>query len=216
MSIPKQNTDWKQSWKNGKLGFHLEKPNPSLCKYAQLLESEQNILVPLCGKTLDMHFLHQNGHHVYGVELVQQAIQDFFLEWNVDPIIDGNRTKHDNITIINSNIFTVQSEKIPSIDGIFDRAALVALPPEIRQQYAEHILSLLKKGGTLLLITYDMPRPQNQGPPFPVREMDIPSLFGTATSVELLEEIHKTSQEEPRLASRGVKWSKEHIWIIKK
>lgn len=216
MPVPEQKTNWKQSWKDDNIGFHRSTPNPSLCRYVHLLDKAETILVPLCGKTLDMHFLHQKGHHVYGVELVQKAIHDFFHEWNVEPRINNDHSQYEKITIINRNIFDVQPEDIPTVDGIFDRAALVALPTRIRMQYAAHILSLLKEGGSLLLITYDMPRPQEQGPPFSVRKNDTPALFAAAASVELLEEIHRTPQEEPRLASRGLQWSKEHIWLIKK
>ncbi len=216
MSIPEQKTNWKKSWKDGKTGFHLSKTNPSLQQYAHLLEKEHTILVPLCGKTLDMHFLCQTGHRVVGVELVSQAINNFFQEWNVIPIKQGNQYSFDQITIFNRNIFSVQPEHIPTIDGIFDRAALVALPPHIRTQYTAHLLSLLKDGGTLLLITYDMPRPQDQGPPFVVRKDDVPMLFKQASSVELLKEIHNTPEDEPRLVARNVAWSKEHIWLIKK
>ena len=216
MTIPEQKTNWKQSWKDGKIGFHLSQTNPSLQQYAHLLEKEHTILVPLCGKTLDMHFLHQQNHTVVGVELVPQAIKDFFQEWGVEPLKQKKQHRFENITLINDNIFSIQAEDIPSIDGIFDRAALVALPTHIRPQYVKHLLSLLKDGGTLLLITYDMPRPQEQGPPFPVRKNDVPQLFEQASSIELLKEIHNTPKEEPRLVSRNVAWSKEHIWRITK
>ena len=216
MNIPEQKTNWKQSWKEGKIGFHLSDTNPSLRQYAHLLKNEKTILVPLCGKTLDMHFLHQNGHSVIGVELVSKAIDDFFQEWGMEPQREGNKNSVEQITLINDNIFAVQSEHIPTIDGIFDRAALVALPTTLRPKYVKHLLSLLKDGGSLLLITYDMPRPQEQGPPFAVRQEDVPQLFSQASSVELLKEIHNTPEEEPRLAFRNVAWSKEHIWLITK
>ena len=216
MNIPDQKTNWKQSWKDGKIGFHLSNTNPSLLEYAHLLDKEPTISVPLCGKTLDLHFLHQRNHTVIGVELVPQAINDFFQEWGVSPTVQNNHFSHEQITIINSNIFALQPQDVPVIDGIFDRAALVALPTHIRVQYATHLLSLLKEGGTLLLITYDMPRPQDQGPPFTVRQHDVPRLFGQASSIELLKEIHNTPKEEPRLITRGMAWSKEHIWKITK
>ena len=216
MSIPEQKTNWKQSWNDGKIGFHLSDTNPSLRQYAHILEKEETILVPLCGKTLDMHFLHQTGHAVVGIELVLKAIHDFFQEWGVEPQKTQNKSTFERITLINDNIFAVQPQDLPIIDGIFDRAALVALPTNLRPQYVEHLLSLLKDGGTILLITYDMPRPQEQGPPFAVRQEDVPHLFSQASSVELLKEIHNTPEDEPRLVFRNVAWSKEHIWRITK
>ena len=216
MTIPEQKTNWNKNWKNEKIGFHQAQTSPSLLQYAHILDEERTILVPLCGKTLDMHFLHQRNHCVIGVELIPKAIDDFFQEWGVVPTKKKDRFWYEQITIINQNIFAIQPPTIPTIDGIFDRAALVALPTHIRAQYARHLLTLLKDEGTLLLITYDLPRSQEKGPPFAVRQNDVPKLFARASSVELLKEIHKTPKEEPSLSSRGVAWSKEHVWLIRK
>ena len=216
MTIPKQKTNWKKSWKNGKIGFHQTETNPSLLKFSHLFDQEHTILVPLCGKTLDMHFLHQKKHSVIGVELITKAIDDFFQEWGVQPTRNEESYQYEQITIYNKNLFAMQPHMTPKIDGVFDRAALVAIPTHLRPQYAKHLLTLLKPEGTLLLITYDLPRSQEEGPPFAVRKQDVPLLFTDATSIELLEEIHNTPDEEPRLISRGLAWSKEHIWLIKK
>jgi thiopurine S-methyltransferase len=215
-SVPEQKTNWKKSWNEGKIGFHLSQANPSLVQYADLLHNAHSILIPLCGKTLDMHFLRQKGHQILGIELVSQAIVDFFEEWNVQPQKKENRSTHEGITLIESNIFAIQKNDLPLIDGIFDRAALVALPTHIRSQYANHLLSILNDKGRILLISYDMPRSQEIGPPFTVRKEDIPALFHSASSVTLLKEIHNTAEEEPRLILRGMEWSKEHIWLIEK
>jgi thiopurine S-methyltransferase len=215
-SPPNQKTDWKKSWNNGKTGFHLSEANPSLVEYAHLFAENSSILFPLCGKSLDMHFLMEAHHTIIGVELVSQAITEFFTEWKVQPKREKNKYSHDGITIIESNIFNVQQQNLPVIDAVFDRAALIALPPHIRPQYANHLLSLLKDKGKILLISYDMPRDQEIGPPFPARKNDIPNLFCNASSVTLLKEIYKTAKDEPRLVQRGMDWSKEHVWLIEK
>ena len=214
--IPKQATDWAKAWREGRIGFHRSSPNPNLERYAHVLQNCQNILFPLCGKTLDMHYLHQKGHHCFGVERVEKAIHHFFLEWNGIPKRVNTRYQHQNISIFHQNIFSIGPKELPVIHGIFDRAALVALPVEIRPQYAQHMLSLLAKGGKILLITINMPRPQDQGPPFLVRKESIPDLFSDASTVECLETQRKTPQQEPFLIRSGMPWLEQHIWSITK
>ena len=216
MSIPKQKTNWAKSWREGKTGFHLSHPNPNLEKYAHILADCKKILFPLCGKTLDMHYMHHKGHHCIGVERVEKAIQSFFAEWDVIPKQNNHIYQHQQITIHHQNIFAVHAENIPNIDGIFDRAALIALPIEIRQQYANHLLSFLPAGGKILMITIDMPRPQEQGPPFLVRKEAIPTLFSAASDVSCLAVVHKTPKDEPFLLRNDMEWMDEYVWSITK
>ena len=215
-TLPIQKTDWKQHWIDGRIGFHLSEFNPSLVRHIDHLSNCKNVLIPLCGKTLDLHFLHQRGHHCFGIELVKEAICDFFTEWGVEPTEDNHLTRYENISIYNQNIFSIERQDLPKINAIYDRAALVALPPDLREQYVEHLLSLLDCKGKILLFGYDMPRSQSKGPPFAVRKTDIQRLFRNTSSIQLIEEIFRTPIEEPKLEKRGLEWSKEYIWIIEK
>jgi len=216
MNIPEQKTNWKQAWKDNRTGFHQSHTNPYLERYAQSLQDCRHILFPLCGKTRDMHYMHSKGHSCIGVELVERAIKQFFLEWGVSPIQQQQSYHYDNITIHHKNIFALTRESLPPIDGIFDRAALIALPIEIRSQYAQHLLSLLQEGGKILLVTLDLPRPQDQGPPFSVYESEIPKIFSQATTVQCLENNHKTPEDEPFLVRADLPSMKEYTWLITK
>jgi len=61
---------WHNKWQSGEIGFHLEDVNPALVKHWPSLDIDKDceVLVPLCGKTLDMVWLRQQGHTVLGVE----------------------------------------------------------------------------------------------------------------------------------------------------
>lgn len=211
--------DWHQVWSERSLGFHKSEHNPHLVRHASLLKEHQHILVPLCGKTLDLHFLHQHGHRCTGIELVPQAIQEFFSEWSVRPHHhDGPPpcSSHENITLIQENIFQLRAEDLDPIDGIYDRAALVALEPKTRQQYADLMLSLLPTGGHIFLISFEMPRPLDQGPPFSIPENTVRHLYKQASSIKILETIIQTDKENPFLKSRNINWFKTHLWWIEK
>ena len=50
-------------------------------------EKGQTVLVPLCGKSKDLFWLHGLNLHVHGVELHDQTIGIFFAENEVLPLI---------------------------------------------------------------------------------------------------------------------------------
>jgi thiopurine S-methyltransferase len=216
-----QNTEWHQRWHEGKIGWHKASPNEHLANHFQQLNlTKGTILVPLCGKSQDLIWLAKQGLSVVGIEMVEEGIQSFFTEWGKTPeIYFANGCKYyrkENITILHSDFFQVNTEQLPPIDAIYDRAALVAIPPEIRSKYISHQINLLKKNGKFLLLTYNMPVPESQGPPYPVRPEKIANLYQNTSSVQLLKEIKNTPLTEPKLKERGVPWSTVQIWLIEK
>ncbi len=63
---------WKARWQQENIGFHQEKINPHLITHANSmpLGPDARVLVPLAGKTRDMHWLSSRHRQVLGVELV--------------------------------------------------------------------------------------------------------------------------------------------------
>ena len=216
--VPVQQTDWKQNWQQDHIGFHLSHTNTKLSDHADVISDCKRVLVPLCGKTLDLHYLASLGHVCVGIELVYKAIADFFSEWGVTPLENAERNSysHDKIEILNQNVFAVTPEQTGLFDAIYDRAALVALPVPIRQRYVDHLFGFLPKGGKILLNSYDMPRSQQKGPPFAVRNEDVPVLYRRAASIDLLSEETTTADQEPRLKDRNLEWGKRTLWLITK
>lgn len=92
-------TRWADSWNAGRYsqpgkGFHRAKTNVHLTTYGHHLippaaaagaeagteAAPARILVPLCGKTVDMVYLAKSGCHVVGVEGVPRAVEEFWEE----------------------------------------------------------------------------------------------------------------------------------------
>lgn len=216
-------TDWKTRWEQGMTGWHSSDINQNLQKHVANLFGETDsprILMPLCGKSLDINWLVSQGAKVVGVELVQKAIDEFYQEQGSTPKTDliNELSQHsvENITIVCANVFEATPARIGQFDAIYDRAALVALTLEKRQKYADHCLSLLKPGGTILLITYDTHHPEEMGPPFPIKKGVVPALYKNASECIQLEESTQTKDEDPRLARKNLEWSKTAIWKIVK
>ncbi|WP_267284273.1 hypothetical protein [Psychrobacter sp. Sarcosine-02u-2] len=89
---------WQQRWQDGRIGFHKSDVNPQLIEYFSELAVpiSGQVLVPLCGKSVDMVWLAHAGYDVVGVELVETAVQAFFVEQKVIPTITEFKSVTDN------------------------------------------------------------------------------------------------------------------------
>ena len=211
---------WESRWKSGQTGWHNSDINEHLKAHHQCLFQQDTpaIFVPLCGQSLDMAWLNQQGASVIGVDLVKQPLEQYFEGQNIAPhsqMMDGIEClTSGSQTLLHANIFDVTTKLIPPVDAIYDRAALVALSPEYRESYVEHCLSLLKPGGTILLVTYDSPVADDHGPPFPVRKGTVERLFAGVTSCIQVDEVHTAKADSERLQKRNLDWSRSDIWTI--
>lgn len=182
--------DWLARWRDGRTGFHESAPNELLVRHAARLTGRR-VLVPLCGKAEDLAYLASLGHDVVGVELAEQAVRAFFAEHGLEPAIapHGPFTSYraGAITLLAGDWFAATPDLIGRIDAAYDRAALIALPPELRPRYAAHLRSLLAPGSTSIVITLEYDSSAMTGPPFAVLEAELRSLHAGA-AIELLEE----------------------------
>ena len=213
---------WEERWSLGQTGWHNPEVNENLIEHHTFLfpHPSPTVLVPLCGKTLDMQWLSEQGAQIIGVDLVQQAL-DEYVSTQTEPVPSTSFAGFSGYTLpkqtlICANIFDVTPETIGTVDCVFDRAALVALHPSERQKYADHCFNLLKENGRILLITYDSPVEDLQGPPYPVRKGTIEVLYKAASRCTQVAEIVMTPETDPRLKMRGLSWSRTDIWEITK
>lgn len=209
---------WIKSWKEGRTNFNQPKYHLGLEKYFPQLfpEKGQKVLVPLCGKSVDLLWLHEQGLYVHGVELYEQAVKDFFNENALSsPEITRDQNfihySRGNITVSSGDFFKLNAEN--TYDFVYDRAALVALPPSMRKDYARVVKRSLKKGGKCLLIVYDYDPLKMEGPPFSIADSEIRALYEDQFTVRLMESETPES-EGPRLAA--VEGLKQNIYILEK
>jgi thiopurine S-methyltransferase len=147
---------WHQKWESGEIGFHESQPNPMLVNHAEALKLQpgSRFFLPLCGKTLDIGWLLKQGYNIVGIELNRQAVEELFAELGVIPQIDQIdsliRYFSDGICIFLGDIFDLSPELLGGVDAIYDRAALVALPPEMRYRYCQLLLQITGNAPQLL------------------------------------------------------------------
>jgi len=209
-------TEWHQRWEEGRIGFHLSSVNPTLKNHLdKLCEGPARVFVPLAGKSLDLRFLAEAGHQPIGVELVEKAVQDFFAEHaltaEVSDISSHKKWSGGGVDLHVADIFHLEPDAIGHMDAVWDRAALVALPPDVRPRYAQKILSLLRPGGRMLLVTFAYDQSRLDGPPYSVPDDEVRALYGSAGELSRLE--HGEVDASPRARESGVSFT-ESVWLF--
>lgn len=209
---------WLARWQENRIGFHRTEANPNLVKWwaSVGLSPDATVLVPLCGKSKDLLWLGRS-HNVLGVELSTAAKEQFWLESSLEPTesIAGPYAVSQNgsVTFLVGDFMCLPALYPRAFEGFYDRAALIALPPEMRRQYADTQKALIKPGGRGLMVTVEYDQTEMQGPPFSVSVEDIRSLYEPEFRVEVLESMSAQTLS-PNLTARGVTSLTEHIFLV--
>lgn len=200
---------WLQRWREGRIGFHRNEVMPLLQRHwdSLALARGSRVLVPLCGKSLDMIWLAAQGYRVLGVELSALAIAQFAsdnalaMQVHASPL--GRHHVAGAIEIIEGDAFALDAATLADCQGVYDRAALIALPPDLRERYVDELHGRLPTGCRGLLITLEYPQAEKQGPPFSVEEVEVRTSFGPRWDVALVER-RDILAHEPAFAAEGV------------
>lgn len=206
---------WHERWQRDEIGFHRSEIHWALKAHWDAIAdgSKADVLVPLCGKSLDMRWLRQRGHRVIGNELSGKAVSEFYSEWGREPLRTAqgrlNHWQADNIEIYEGDFFAY--EPAVPFDLFYDRAALVALPQNTRQGYLHHLADCLSGQGRGLLITLEYSQNQMDGPPFSVTFEELKACQRLAFS---LLERRDVLDEHPGFAARGLDHLHEAVYRV--
>jgi thiopurine S-methyltransferase len=196
--------DWLQRWQENKIGWHKNEINARLIKFLSQLNLNVGgtIFVPLCGKSLDMLYLAEQGFKVVGVEISKKAIIDFFTENNIPYQQQNDNFISENISIINKSFFELTATDLSGVKAVYDRASLVALDKPTRQTYAQHLAAITQKC-PILLLTLDYEQDKLAGPPFAVSPDEVGELFSDYQITQL--ESFNDIANETKFISSGLK-----------
>jgi len=209
---------WLERWQNNEIGFHSEDVQPALIKHWPMLHMPRGarVFVPLCGKTLDMAWLAAAGHVVVGSELSPLAVDAFFAERELTP-----QTRSQPPFTIKSmgsyelwcgDFFALDKNEI-NVSAAYDRAALVAMPPDLQPHYAAKMAELLPAGAKVLLIGLDYDPKEMQGPPFNVPKARVQDMFGKDFDVSVIDARDGLTKSE-HLKKRGITWLEEASYLL--
>ncbi|KAK6179820.1 hypothetical protein SNE40_012091 [Patella caerulea] len=216
--------DWNKRWTDNRIGFHDGVVNPNLEKhFEKMLNGRETITVflPMCGKTVDIKWLYDKGHTVIGVEFASKPIKDFFDEQGLayikEDVKEFNGTLYKStdgrIKLYNCDFFEFKKNEDVEIDGIFDRAAFVAINRDVRNKYADKIKSLMSAGTQYMLVTMDYDETIHPGPPHFVAEEVIEELYGKECNIKQID-YKDIFQTKPSYASWGLTTMNERVHLI--
>jgi thiopurine S-methyltransferase len=206
---------WNQKWERDEIAFHERAPNPLLLAYFHHLSlpDGSRLFLPLCGKSLDIHWLLSHGYRVAGAELSKLAVEQLFSELGLEPDITVigslGRYSADRIDIFVGDIFDLSNDLIGRIDAIYDRAALVALPEPMRARYAAHLIDITARAPQLL-ISYVYDQRLVNGPPFSVSPEEVGRRYQESYDLNLLARV------EVKGGLKGRYPAAENVWLLTK
>jgi thiopurine S-methyltransferase len=200
---------WLDRWQESCIGFHQDAPTPLMLKHWPAVGASpgSRVFVPLAGKSLDMAWFASQGYRVLGAELSPLAVAQFFESQGVEPSVgaaaDGIHHRAGPIELVQGDVFALDAEAIASCTAVFDRAAIIALPREMRERYVREVYGKLPRGCLGLLITLEYPQHEKAGPPFSVPEAEVRTSFAGGWEVELLER-RDILAEQPAFQAEGL------------
>ena len=202
---------WLERWQNNQIGFDQQEVNPFLINHVNKLGlvARQRVFVPLCGKTIDIVWLLQQGYQVVGVELSELAIQQLFQLLGLIPQISTvgafKLYQAEKIDIYVGDFFELTADLLGTVDAIYDRAAFIALPEAMRLDYSRH-LTAVSHTAPQLLVSIEYDQSIVAGPPFSIEEQEIRTHYGASYTISLLERIGIADGLKGKYPAADVAW----------
>ena len=215
---------WKDKWDKGTTPWQRDSVDAYLQQYIKLLTGEKpnaSILVTLCGKSLDLPWLCDQGYKVTGVEISELAVKQLFEENGIPYSIAAKKsfkvfsaTDYRNLTVYVGDFYAISPDLAGVFDAIWDHNALGAINPEDRTNYTAKLRSLLKADGNILLSNFEYNQAERPTCPFSVPNSLVKKLFQDHFDIELLEKDDNTGK---MLATQfNLSWATRPIHFLKR
>lgn len=204
---------WLDKWERNETGFHAPEPHTFLLRNfpALKLSTGAHVFVPLCGKTVDIHWLLAQGFRVTGSELSQIAVESLFQDLGYKPEITltdyGPCYSAGCLRVFVGDIFRLDTNALGVVDAVYDRAALIALPQDMRRLYAAHIVQITH-AAQQLLVCLDYDQAKRGGPPFSVDERELSTLYAADYTLTELEAVAVPG------GLKGICPAQELVWLL--
>lgn len=212
---------WQERWQRGEIGFHQPHIHAQLQQLWPGLELPKGskVFVPLCGKTRDMTWLAEQGHAVIGAELSELAVRDFFSESRLSPTVTRSGPfqifEAGPYKLYQGDFFALIDDALQEAIACYDRAAMIALPREMRSPYAEKLASVLPAEAVIFAISIEYPEGELKGPPFSVTRDEVHALYDKLFEIEILEARDGLAASD-NLKKRGVTRLEEIAYLLRR
>jgi thiopurine S-methyltransferase len=212
---------WHDRWQRREIGFHQQQIHAQLRELwpSLRLSQESAVFVPLAGKSRDMVWLATQGHRIVGVELSDVAVREFFEEGGQVP----KRVRTGMFEVSSAgpfelycgDFFEFPSEVLKDVVAVYDRGALIALPPGMRAHYVEALTQMLPREAIIFLITIDYPKDETAGPPFAVQAEEVRRLYGKTFDIQVLD-VRDGLAASDNLKKRGLTRLEETAYVLRR
>jgi thiopurine S-methyltransferase len=212
---------WHERWRQNQIGFHQPGVNDHLQRFYRELDLAPGagVFVPLAGKSLDMVWLRSQGHPVIGVELSSIAVQAFFAENGLSAQCRREGAfevcEAEGVRLLCGDFFDLSPAELTGVSAAYDRAALIALPADMRARYVDQLVRVLPPDVSILLVTLEYPAGEMQGPPFSVDEAEVRALYAPRFEVRVLAAVDRLPAE-PRFRDKGVHRLEEKVYLLRR
>ena len=212
---------WIEGWQQGRKGFDQTDPHRWLAQHWSTLQVDEDstVFVPLCGKTVDMVWLADRGHSIIGVEVSEIAVDEFFAMVGLTPEIEEVGPlavyRAGPYELWRGDLFEVPSPIFDRVDAVYDRASIVALPPDIRRRYAQTLTTQLRPDAPWFLVSFTYDQNEMSGPPHSVPLDEIDALFGEEFEIETLVD-ESVIERAAAMQERGLTQMRETLSILRR
>jgi thiopurine S-methyltransferase len=118
------------------------------------------------------------------------------------------RWSANNLDIFVGDIFALSRTLLGPVDGIYDRAALVAFPEDMRTRYTAHLIEMTHRAPQLL-ICFDYDQRAMEGPPFSVSSEEVQRHYAAKYDVRLIACTDVSGGLKGKVAA------KENLWLLR-
>ena len=209
---------WQKRWADNQIGFHQAQVNPYLQQYWPTLQLApgSRVLVPLCGKSLDLAWLAGQGYRVLGVELSRRAVEGFFREHGLEAEVRQQGAfevwRSGDVALWCGDFFALRAEDVGDCVGLYDRAAVIALPLQMRARYMQALSAVLPASCRGLVVTLDYDQSLLAGPPFSVGDEELRQGFAGWQVDELA--VVQMIGESPKFVKAGASSLLERVYRV--
>lgn len=210
---------WHERWQTGSTRFDQTEVHLLLAEHWLSQVGAGAVFVPLCGRTIDMEWLAAQGHRVVGNELSPIAVADFFEHRDLMPDVrtEGTLVVHTatDYELWCGDLFDMPTAALDGVTAVYDRASLVAMPPEMRRRYVDHMIAIVPTDALIFLISFEYDQVEMDGPPFSVERDEVTDLYADAFTPEVVVAAD-VLERNPDLRARGLTRLTETLTVLRR
>jgi methyl halide transferase len=172
---------WNNKYENHETGWDLGIVSPPIKEYLdQCKNKDINILIPGAGNAYEAEYLFNQGfRNVTVIDIAPRALKA--LQTRVPDFPKEN--------LVEGDFFGHQG----SYDLIIEQTFFCAIDPALRQAYAAKMKSLLKNGGKLMGVLFQIPLNDNH-PPFGGNKAEYTNYFEGLFQISIMETCYNSAK----------------------